>query len=75
VCQFRDTVTVPGKADEPVIEEMVTVRLNRRALHPYPRRQATGRAGWVHEIKHDGYPLIVHRGGDPVRPFTRLLPR
>jgi bifunctional non-homologous end joining protein LigD len=27
--------------------------------------------GWVHEIKHDGYRLIVHREGKAVRLFTR----
>jgi ATP-dependent DNA ligase len=26
---------------------------------------------WVHEIKHDGYRLIVRRDGKAVRPFTR----
>jgi ATP-dependent DNA ligase len=26
--------------------------------------------GWVHEIKHDGYRLIVRRDGDAVRLFT-----
>jgi ATP-dependent DNA ligase len=28
-------------------------------------------AGWVHEIKHDGYRLIVRRDGATVRLFTR----
>jgi bifunctional non-homologous end joining protein LigD len=26
---------------------------------------------WVHEIKHDGYRLLVRRGGSRVRCFTR----
>jgi ATP dependent DNA ligase domain len=26
---------------------------------------------WVHEVKHDGYRLIVRRDGDTVRLFTR----
>jgi bifunctional non-homologous end joining protein LigD len=26
---------------------------------------------WVHEIKHDGYRLIVRRDGEAVRLFTR----
>src|SRR6478609_7830605 len=26
---------------------------------------------WIHEIKHDGYPLTVHREGKRVRLFTR----
>jgi ATP-dependent DNA ligase len=29
------------------------------------------RTGWVHEIKHDGYRLIVRRDGKAVRQFTR----
>src|SRR5258705_4803865 len=28
-------------------------------------------AGWVHEIKHDGYRLIVRRDGPTVRLYTR----
>jgi ATP-dependent DNA ligase len=28
-------------------------------------------ADWIHEIKHDGYRLIVRRDGDTVRLFTR----
>jgi len=26
---------------------------------------------WVHEIKHDGYRLIVRRDGDRIRLYTR----
>jgi bifunctional non-homologous end joining protein LigD len=26
---------------------------------------------WVHEVKHDGYRLIVRRDGETVRLFTR----
>ena len=29
------------------------------------------RAEWIHEIKHDGYRLIVQRDGERVRLFTR----
>jgi len=29
---------------------------------------------WVHEIKHDGYRLIVRRDGEALRLFTRRLP-
>jgi bifunctional non-homologous end joining protein LigD len=38
-----------------------------------PTRAAKPPAGsdWVHEIKHDGYRLIVRRDGDTVRLFTR----
>ena len=28
-------------------------------------------AEWLHELKHDGFRLIVHREGDRVRLFTR----
>jgi bifunctional non-homologous end joining protein LigD len=27
--------------------------------------------GWVHEIKHDGYRMLVRKSGDRVRLFTR----
>jgi hypothetical protein len=43
-------------------------------MHPcIPTRAAKPPAGpgWVHEIKHDGYRLIVRRDGDTVRLFTR----
>jgi ATP-dependent DNA ligase len=33
-------------------------------------RPPTGRE-WVHEIKHDGYRMIVRRGGTVVRLWTR----
>jgi bifunctional non-homologous end joining protein LigD len=33
--------------------------------------KAPSGADWVHEIKHDGYRLIVRRDGPTVRPFTR----
>jgi bifunctional non-homologous end joining protein LigD len=38
-----------------------------------PTRGTTVPAGpdWLHEIKHDGYRLIVHRDGKRVRLFTR----
>jgi hypothetical protein len=31
--------------------------------------------GWVHEVKHDGYRLIVRRDGETVRLFTRCPDR
>ena len=38
-----------------------------------PTRGATvpDRPEWIHEIKHDGYRLIVQREGNRVRLFTR----
>jgi ATP-dependent DNA ligase len=52
---------------------MVTVRPNGFIEPCIPTRAAKPPAGpgWVHEIKHDGYRLIVRRDGDTVRLFTR----
>jgi len=38
---------------------------------PTPKKRAPVGAEWVHEIKHDGYRLIVRRDGDRVRLYTR----
>jgi bifunctional non-homologous end joining protein LigD len=38
---------------------------------PIERRVPPAGAGWVHEIKHDGYRMIVRKDGDTVRLFTR----
>jgi ATP-dependent DNA ligase len=38
---------------------------------PTPRKRAPSGPAWVHEIKHDGYRLIVRRDGDRVRLYTR----
>jgi bifunctional non-homologous end joining protein LigD len=46
----------------------------RRLFEPcIPSRGKTVPVGpdWIHEIKHDGYRLIVHRDGSRVRLFTR----
>jgi bifunctional non-homologous end joining protein LigD len=40
-------------------------------VHSNPCTQAALRAGLVHEVKHDGYRLIVRRDGATVRLFTR----
>jgi bifunctional non-homologous end joining protein LigD len=52
---------------------MVTVRPNGFVEPCIPTRALKPPAGsdWVHEIKHDGYRLIVRRDGDSVRLFTR----
>jgi ATP-dependent DNA ligase len=52
---------------------MVTVRPNGFVEPCIPARAAKPPAGpgWVHEIKHDGYRLIVRRDGDSARLFTR----
>jgi ATP-dependent DNA ligase len=38
---------------------------------PTPSKQVPASSDWIHEIKHDGYRLIVQRGGKSVRLFTR----
>jgi bifunctional non-homologous end joining protein LigD len=38
---------------------------------PTPRKRAPSGPAWVHEIKHDGYRLIVRCDGDRVRLYTR----
>src|SRR5262245_21215362 len=38
---------------------------------PTPSRRARSGPEWVHEIKHDGYRLIVRRDGNRVRLYTR----
>ena len=52
---------------------MVTSRPNGFIEPCIPTRAAKPPAGpdWVHEIKHDGYRLIVRRDGESVRLFTR----
>ena len=38
---------------------------------PTKAEQVPARPDWIHEIKHDGYRLIVQRDGNRVRLFTR----
>lgn len=38
---------------------------------PTPAKQVPPGPDWIHEIKHDGYRLIVRRDGERVRLFTR----
>ena len=38
---------------------------------PTPAKQVPSGPDWLHEIKHDGYRLIIEREGDSVRLFTR----
>src|SRR3954464_9650396 len=48
--------------------------MRKSAFEPcIPTRGTTVPAGsdWIHEIKHDGYRLIVHRDGKRVRLLTR----
>jgi len=45
------------------------LRLNR-ASRPAGTKVPAG-PDWIHEIKHDGYRLIIQREGKRVRLFTR----
>jgi ATP-dependent DNA ligase len=38
---------------------------------PVLRLKPPGGTDWVHEIKHDGYRMIVRRDGPPVRLYSR----
>jgi bifunctional non-homologous end joining protein LigD len=38
---------------------------------PTPKKRVPSGSEWVHEIKHDGYRLIVRRNGNRVRLYTR----
>jgi ATP-dependent DNA ligase len=38
---------------------------------PVERDKPPAGAGWVHEIKHDGYRLLIHRVGETVRLWSR----
>jgi bifunctional non-homologous end joining protein LigD len=40
-------------------------------LHPTRGTTVPDRPEWIHEIKHDGYRLIIQRDGKRVRLFTR----
>jgi bifunctional non-homologous end joining protein LigD len=38
---------------------------------PRPAKQPPAGAGWIHEIKHDGFRILAHRQGRSVRLITR----
>ena len=40
-------------------------------LQPVKASRPPSGPGWVHEIKHDGYRMIVHRDGPTVRLYSR----
>jgi ATP dependent DNA ligase-like protein len=57
----------------PVDVEMLVVRTDGFVDPCIPSRAPKPPSGpdWVHEVKHDGYRLIVRRDGETVRLFTR----
>src|ERR1051325_5212320 len=42
-----------------------------RPCQPSPIAAPPAGPGWFHEIKHDGFRLLVRRDGERVRAFTR----
>ena len=38
---------------------------------PRPAKKPPAGAGWIHEIKHDGFRLMAHREASRVRLITR----
>jgi bifunctional non-homologous end joining protein LigD len=68
----RNSLPIAGRLNKPVSCPMplrpdgyIPPCIPTRAVKP------PSGAGWVHEIKHDGYRLQVRRVGDQVRLFTR----
>jgi ATP-dependent DNA ligase len=51
----------PKRRPPGFIEPCIPTRVSKPPVGPY----------WIHEIKHDGYRLIVRKAGDRVRLFTR----
>ena len=51
----------PAKQRPGTIEPCIPTRVEKPPVGPQ----------WIHEIKHDGYRLIVRKQGDRVRLFTR----
>ena len=65
----------PGSNETRILRRRAYLsRMRQTAFEPcIPTRGTTVPTGndWIHEIKHDGYRLIVQRDGQRVRLFTR----
>jgi ATP-dependent DNA ligase len=72
---FRGNLAVAALESKPLFAVMATRRIRTDSfIDPcVPALAAKPPSGpdWVHEIKHDGYRLIVRRDGKAVRLFTR----
>ena len=57
----------------PILDTYLRAMLKSKHLPCIPTRgtEVPDRPEWIHEIKHDGYRLIVQRDGKRVRLFTR----
>jgi bifunctional non-homologous end joining protein LigD len=36
-----------------------------------PRLEGAGGCGWIHELKHDGFPILAFKDGDKARLWSR----
>jgi bifunctional non-homologous end joining protein LigD len=72
-CRPVDLETALRQSVGNISEGMATVRADGFVEPCIPTLAVKPLSGpdWVHEIKHDGYRLIVRREGDTVRLFTR----
>jgi bifunctional non-homologous end joining protein LigD len=63
----------PAKEEGPLVEPAFSSQLFRCVVPAQPVKASKPPSGadWVHEIKHDGYRLIVRRDGPTVRLYTR----
>jgi ATP-dependent DNA ligase len=72
--QTGAAATVAARAERTIHEVMKIQRLPTGFIIPaqpvLASRPPSG-AGWVHEIKHDGYRMIVRRDGAAVRLYSR----
>jgi bifunctional non-homologous end joining protein LigD len=63
--------SLPPRRAGPPFRVTVTTRDDALSPRPYRRLHRSLYPDWVHEIKHDGYRLIVRRDGKAVRLVTR----
>jgi ATP dependent DNA ligase domain len=71
---FRGIVTTPLAGGRRLFDgAMLVVRADGFVDPCIPSRASKPPSGpdWIHEVKHDGYRLIVRRDGEIVRLFTR----
>src|SRR5262245_31939299 len=72
----REVPTAASAAARSVDLAVITPLPTPRAASNLPtlpahRRQVPIGPKWLHELKHDGFRLLIHRDGDVVRLFTR----
>jgi bifunctional non-homologous end joining protein LigD len=72
-CGSRPCDDSPRRRRDAILTDMLVVRADGFVDPCIPSLAHKPPSGpdWVHEVKHDGYRLIVRRDGDTVRLFTR----